>query len=140
MGYSFRRRVKIAPGVHLNLGKKGMSFSLGGNGISLTTGKNGAYLTTGIPGTGIYNRKKLKSTQNNESNAGCFYPLSLGFGVLGYLLYLSGSEWCRVIIFLSILCFLFPLLIKYIKYSEDCAFLRINRRDFFLEKYKTKEK
>jgi hypothetical protein len=59
MAWSFRRRIKIIPGVHMNLSKKGISTSIGVKGASLTLGQNGAYINTSIPGTGLYNRKKL---------------------------------------------------------------------------------
>jgi hypothetical protein len=55
----FRKSVKIAPGVKLNLSKSGVSGTFGAKGASINVGKDGAYLNTGIPGTGIYDRKKL---------------------------------------------------------------------------------
>lgn len=59
MAWNFRKRIKIAPGVHLNFSKGGMSTSVGPRGAKLTFGKNGTYLHTGIPGTGLYSRTKL---------------------------------------------------------------------------------
>lgn len=59
MAWSYRRRIKIIPGVHLNLSKSGISASIGVKGASVTVGKKGTYLNTGIPGLGIYNRQKL---------------------------------------------------------------------------------
>jgi hypothetical protein len=54
MGYfRFRRRIKIVPGVHWNIGKKGSSLSFGGRGLSHTIGPQGSRTTIGIPGTGI---------------------------------------------------------------------------------------
>jgi len=61
MAFQFRKRVKVAPGVYVNLGKKGVSTSIGPRGAKLTMGKNGTYLSTGIPGTGVYNRTKLSN-------------------------------------------------------------------------------
>lgn len=58
MAWNFRKRIKIAPGVHLNLSKGGVSTSFGPKGAKVTIGKKGAYLHTGIPGTGLYSRKK----------------------------------------------------------------------------------
>jgi hypothetical protein len=55
----FRKSVKIAPGVKLNLSKSGVSGTFGVKGASVNVGKDGAYLNTGIPGTGVYDRKKL---------------------------------------------------------------------------------
>ncbi|HEX7847738.1 MAG TPA: DUF4236 domain-containing protein [Chitinophagaceae bacterium] len=59
MAWSYRRRIKIIPGVHLNFSKSGISTSIGVKGASVTLGKNGSYLNTGIPGLGIYSRQKL---------------------------------------------------------------------------------
>jgi uncharacterized protein DUF4236 len=54
MGYfRFRRRIKIAPGVHWNIGKKGSSLSFGGRGVTYTVGPQGSRTTVGIPGTGV---------------------------------------------------------------------------------------
>ena len=61
----FRKRMSIAPGVKLNLSKSGVSLTGGAKGASVNVGKNGAFLNTGIPGTGIYDRKKLGSGKGN---------------------------------------------------------------------------
>ncbi len=56
----FRKSMKIAKGVKLNLSKTGASFTLGsGKGISLNVGNKGAYLNWSIPGTGVYDRVRL---------------------------------------------------------------------------------
>ena len=59
MAWSFRRRIKIIPGVHLNLSRSGISTSVGVRGANVTLGKSGAYLNTCIPRTGIYQRQKI---------------------------------------------------------------------------------
>lgn len=53
MGFRFHRRIKILPGVTLNVGKRGISTSVGVRGAHVTFGKNGTRTTVGIPGTGI---------------------------------------------------------------------------------------
>jgi hypothetical protein len=53
MGWRFYRRIKIAPGVTINLSKQGASFSLGERGAHITFGRNGIRRTVGIPGTGV---------------------------------------------------------------------------------------
>jgi hypothetical protein len=55
----FRKSIKIAPGLKLNLSKSGISSTFGGKGLSVNIGGKGAYLNTGIPGTGISNRTKI---------------------------------------------------------------------------------
>lgn len=50
----FFRRVKILPGMTMNLSKSGPSFSAGVRGAHVTIGKRGVRTTAGIPGTGIF--------------------------------------------------------------------------------------
>lgn len=76
MAWSWRKRKTIIPGVRLNFGKKGVSTTIGPRGASITLGPNGTYLNTSIPGTGLYNRKKIGGSANtsnmtNYSNFGC---------------------------------------------------------------------
>lgn len=66
MGFKFRKRVKIAPGVNLNIGKKGVSTSIGGNGATVNLSKRGVKTTVGIYGTGMSWSKNHSSTQNNR--------------------------------------------------------------------------
>lgn len=66
MGLYFRKRIKILPGVHMNVSKSGTSWSIGTRGAKVNFGKRGTYVTTGIPGTGIYSRTKV--CDNNMSN------------------------------------------------------------------------
>lgn len=62
MGFNFRKSIKIAPGVKLNIGKKGISsVSVGKQGARVTKDKNGnTKVTIGIPGTGISYTKKIR--------------------------------------------------------------------------------
>lgn len=54
MGFNFRKSLKIAPGVRLNITKKGVSsVSLGGKGARVNLGKKGTRTTVGMPGTGL---------------------------------------------------------------------------------------
>lgn len=66
--WSFRRRIKIIPGVRLNFSRGGISTSIGIRGANFTFGKDGAYLNTGIPGTGIYKRQKISSSSKLNNN------------------------------------------------------------------------
>ena len=71
----FRKSVKIAKGVKLNLSKTGASFTLGGGkGLSFNVGNKGAYLNWSIPGTGVYDRVRL-DTMLKDKLGGFF-----GFG------------------------------------------------------------
>lgn len=54
MGLRFRKSVKIAPGVRLNLNKKSTSVTFGGKGFHHTVSSTGKRTSTvGIPGTGL---------------------------------------------------------------------------------------
>lgn len=72
MGWTFRKRIKIAKGVNLNLSKSGIGASVGGKGISLSTGKRGTYVNTSIPGTGLSNRTKVGSSRGRKKDSGGF--------------------------------------------------------------------
>jgi hypothetical protein len=55
MGYiRLFRRVRIAPGITLNLAKHGPSVSFGVRGAHLTVGRSGIRRTVGLPGTGVF--------------------------------------------------------------------------------------
>lgn len=54
MGFRFFRRIKVAPGVTVNLSKSGGSLSVGPRGAKVTVGPRGVRKTVGIPGTGLY--------------------------------------------------------------------------------------
>jgi len=50
----FFRRVRIAPGLTLNLSKSGASLSAGVRGARYTVGPRGRRTTVGLPGTGLF--------------------------------------------------------------------------------------
>jgi tetratricopeptide (TPR) repeat protein len=54
MAFRFFRRMKIAPGVSVNLSKSGASMSFGPRGAKVTVGPRGVRKTVGLPGTGAY--------------------------------------------------------------------------------------
>lgn len=68
MARGYRKRIKIAKGVHLNVSKSGLGLSLGGHGLSVSMGKNGTYLNTSILGTGLYSRTKLGGSTASHQN------------------------------------------------------------------------
>jgi hypothetical protein len=54
MGLRFQRRIKVLPGVHLNLSKSGVGFSVGGRGAHVgITARGQRYTSIGLPGTGL---------------------------------------------------------------------------------------
>lgn len=73
MGLRFRKSIKIAPGVKLNIGSKSVGVSLGGKfaGISLNS-RTGAQVRASAPGTGLSYTKKIggkkkKSTASKKN-------------------------------------------------------------------------
>ena len=52
--FRFYRRLRIFPGLSVNLSKSGPSLTVGMRGAHLTMGPRGVRRTVGIPGTGIY--------------------------------------------------------------------------------------
>lgn len=74
MAWSYRKRIKVAPGVHLNISKSGVSTSMGSKGMSITTGPKGTYLNTSIPGTGLYNRQKIAPASNSSRGTSSDIP------------------------------------------------------------------
>ncbi|MCM3758515.1 DUF4236 domain-containing protein [Sporosarcina aquimarina] len=67
MGFRFQKRIKIAPGVRLNINKSGVSTSLGRRGASVTVGKRVVRANVGIPGTGISYSEQLTSKRPRRS-------------------------------------------------------------------------
>jgi hypothetical protein len=67
MAWSFRKRIKIIPGVHLNFSKSGITTSIGFKGANMTFGKSGSYLNTSVPILGIHNQQKIFNSNNSES-------------------------------------------------------------------------
>lgn len=53
MSFRFFRRIRIAPGISLNLSKTGVSMSVGPSGAKFTVGTRGTRATIGLPGTGL---------------------------------------------------------------------------------------
>src|SRR5512132_1589948 len=73
MPLRFRRTIKVAPGVKLNLSKSGVSTTVGTKGVHFNFGKRGVKRTVSIPGTGIsevdYIDKKNESDDDDKKEA-----------------------------------------------------------------------
>jgi hypothetical protein len=59
VGFRFQRRIRVLPGIAVNVGATGVSVSVGGRGRTLNFSKRGTYGTVGVPGTGISYRQRL---------------------------------------------------------------------------------
>ncbi len=67
MAFRFRKSFKIAPGIRVNIGKKGLSsIGIGPRGASMSVGSQGKHANIGIPGTGLSFRHKLDGTTNKR--------------------------------------------------------------------------
>jgi hypothetical protein len=54
MPLRLQRRIRVSPGISLNLNKKSVSASFGRRGTHFTIGPKGRRTTVGLPGTGLY--------------------------------------------------------------------------------------
>ncbi|BBV97900.1 DUF4236 domain-containing protein [Pseudomonas monteilii] len=61
MAIRFRKSIKIAPGIRLNVSKGGVSTSIGGRGATVNISKKGTRVTAGIPGSGLSASHLFKS-------------------------------------------------------------------------------
>ncbi len=60
MGWRFRKRIKIAPGVNLNVSNKSMGVSAGSKYGRLSVNSSGRVSgSQSIPGTGLFNQQTL---------------------------------------------------------------------------------
>lgn len=53
MGFRLQRRVRIAPGLTMNISKRGVGMSVGPRGAKVSVGPRGRRESVGIPGTGM---------------------------------------------------------------------------------------
>jgi len=62
----YRKSFRIAPGIRINISKKGLSsVSLGGRGATLNVGSDsGSRVSVGIPGTGLSYSERLDSPES----------------------------------------------------------------------------
>lgn len=53
MSFRFRKSLRIAPGISLNLSKSGPSVSVGPRGAKINASRRGLRATVSVPGTGF---------------------------------------------------------------------------------------
>ena len=61
-GLRFQKRLRVLPGVRINLSKSGASASIGPRGADVNIGARGITTNAGIPGTGLSYRSKVGKT------------------------------------------------------------------------------
>lgn len=96
MGLNFRKSFKVAPGVRLNVGKKGISsVSVGGKGARVSVGKKGTRTTVSAPGTGLsyssfkpHKTKDQKQAQQNNfmDSTNSSKPDWVVMGIVGFII------------------------------------------------------
>lgn len=105
MGLRFYRRVRIFPGLSINIGKKGLSTSIGTKGARVTMGKNGTRYTVGIPGTGLsyseYSPRKTKQKKTNCNSPATTMQQVPKWSVVVFILVLIGIIALSITIFRS---------------------------------------
>lgn len=69
MGFKFRKSIKIAPGVKLNINKNSVGISAGTRGARVSVNSKGRATTTvGVPGSGISYSRTTNLGGNNRQN------------------------------------------------------------------------
>ena len=89
MALRFQKRIKIAPGIRLNLSKTGMSVTSGMKGASVNIGKDGKHLNLGIPGSGLSSRTRIgaKPEPKPEASTGGMIVALLIIGGIGWAIW-----------------------------------------------------
>lgn len=71
MGFRYRKSVKIAPGVRMNISKSGASVSVGGKGGHVTVNSKGeTRVGASIPGTGVSYSEKVSGPAKSSGGSG----------------------------------------------------------------------
>ena len=96
MGFRFRRSIRIAPGLRINLSKSGPSLSVGKRGATLNFGKRGERATVRLPGTGMsyskqFSSRQIQGTRQSRSMLKFYVVLILMFSLLWLLAHISAS-------------------------------------------------
>lgn len=113
MGLRFRRSIKIAPGVRLNVGSKSWGISTGSRGARISTNsKSGTHVSVGIPGTGLSYRQKIGATPKQSGQDSSSPGHALG-GCLVLLFAINPLIGCgSIVVGIVILCFITSLAIN----------------------------
>lgn len=126
MGFRFYRRIKLAPGVSLNLGKKGASVSIGPRGAKMTFGPRGTRASVGIPGTGMRYEKKLGDGGGSPAEVPPSLVLAMLLGVFSFFSYMfytvAKLDWLLLLCFGfgvgAVLSFIYTVTIDAMRQSE----------------------
>ena len=84
-GLRFQRRIRLLPGVHLNVSLSGVGVSVGGRGFHVgVTSRGQRYVSAGLPGTGLSVRQYSPIQHSTPKLS--FWPLVIAAAVLAVLL------------------------------------------------------
>ena len=82
-GLRFQRRIRVLPGVHVNLSLSGIGVSVGPRGLHAgVTARGQRYVSAGLPGTGLSVRQY---SPVNSTPKLSFWPLAIALAVLAAL-------------------------------------------------------
>lgn len=92
MGLRFRKSLKIAPGIRLNIGKKSAGVSIGGKGGRVSVNTEGRVTgSVGIPGSGLYAQQTANlggKPAKGSKPVGCLTILAIlvliGWALIGF--------------------------------------------------------
>jgi hypothetical protein len=74
MSFRFQRRIRILPGLRLNVSKTGISWTVGTRGASVTSRDGKLTGNVGLPGTGLSYRKLLDLPSQDQVDQGDSAP------------------------------------------------------------------
>ena len=83
-GLRFQRRIRVLPGVHLNLSLSGIGVSVGPRGLHAgVTARGQRYVSAGLPGSGLSVRQYSPVNSTPQLR---FWPLAIAAAILALLL------------------------------------------------------
>lgn len=105
MGWQYRRSIKIAPGVRLNVGSKSYGVSIGKRGAHVSVNsKTGTSVSAGLPGSGLSYRQRINGTQSNAETdtASLLFMALIWKLVSGLFLFLISPAGCVTVLVIFI--------------------------------------
>ncbi len=109
MAWRFYRRVRLLPGVHVNLSRSGPSLTLGIRGAHVTVGKRGIRRTVGLPGTGVFYTTQDGWHSGAHTHAPAQVPAAPALPTLAS----QGRAWFWIAVFLAAMIALSALLVRW---------------------------
>lgn len=92
MAMRFRKSLKLAPGLRLNISKKGASVRVGPKNAGYTAGTSGQRVSASIPGTGVSFSSKVGKRKSDNQNTNSSMS-SWAAGLVGFILIFAFLSW-----------------------------------------------